>query len=217
MPVSDAIFAASFRSAAPSARAIAPEPTITIGRLASFRTFRESVAAVGDRLQRVDAGAELLDRIGQIDRRTDIGDLQRAGQPCLADARIQHRRFPARIAADQQDRIRRFDTGDGRVEQIGLARTAELRAVLAAIQIGDAERRHQILERLDLFGGGQIADDGGHLLRLGRRHARGDRGERFAPRRGLQLAVLADIGPVETLAHQAVTGMARLVAKSIPR
>ena len=84
----------------------------------------EGMAAVGDGFQHADIGAQLLDRIGEIDRRADIGDLQRAGQPRLADAGIQHRRIPARIGAHQQNGVGRFHARDGGVEQIGLARAA---------------------------------------------------------------------------------------------
>ena len=68
MPVSAAILAASFRIAAPSARASAPAPRIIIGRLASFSTCAKAWLPLAIGFEHGDVGAQLLDRIGQIDR-----------------------------------------------------------------------------------------------------------------------------------------------------
>jgi hypothetical protein len=83
----------------------------------------------------------------------------------LADAGVQYRRFEARIAADQQDRVGLVDAADAGIEDVAAARTGlELAAVLAAIDVGRAKRCHQILERDHRFGIALIAGDGGDLL-----------------------------------------------------
>ena len=59
--------------------------------------------------------AEPFDLIGEIHLRPDREHL--CPDPHrLPDARVDEARFPARVGPDQQDRIRRFDAGDGRVE-----------------------------------------------------------------------------------------------------
>ena len=165
MPVSTAILAASFRMAAPSVRATTPAPRTIIGRLASLSTLAKSWLPLAICSSAAMSVPSCSHRIGQIHGRPDIGDLHAAGQPGLADAGIQHRRFPARIGADQQDGVGRFDAGDGRIEQIGLARARRSFAPSwRQSRLVTPSAVHQILQRLDLFGRGQVADNGGHAF-----------------------------------------------------
>jgi hypothetical protein len=119
----------------------------------------------GNFLQHAGARAQLLHRIGQRVCHAGIGDFQIVVQPRLADARVQHRRFPARIGADQQQRVRCFDALECRVEEIGLTRSGrQLRAILPAIEVGNPEAAQQILQRFDLFRRGKVTSDGRNLL-----------------------------------------------------
>ena len=64
------------------------------------------------------AGAEMGQMVGQVGFRPDQTDLRARLDMGLADARVQHRRFPARIGADQQDGVRFLDPGDLAVEDV---------------------------------------------------------------------------------------------------
>src|SRR3546814_15347064 len=59
----------------------------------------------------------------------------RAGLDRLADPGVDQRRFPARVGADEQDRLRGLETRDGGVEAIGGGRR---HVVERAVQIGRA-------------------------------------------------------------------------------
>ena len=76
----------------------------------------QRVAELAEIAQRSRTGAQVLVVVGEIRRFADDADV-RAAQPSLADARVQHRRFEARVRADQQDRVGFVDAGDGRVEE----------------------------------------------------------------------------------------------------
>ena len=92
------------------------------------------------------------------------------------------------LAPISSNRVGGFDAGNGRVEQIGLARAVcNFAPSWRHSRLATPKRAHQILQRLDFLRRRQIADDGGHLVRLRRVHARGDRGERFGPARGLRV------------------------------
>ena len=110
--------------------------------LGLLQRLRRSAVAVGQIAQRLGAGAEMLVVVGQVGRVADHADRQIAGAPALADAGVEHRRFEARIGADDQDRVGLLDAGDGRVEEVAGAaeRRVERRAVLAAVDVRRAER-----------------------------------------------------------------------------
>ena len=134
-----------------------------------------------------------------------------AVQVALADARVQHRRFEARIGADQQDRIGLVDAADAGVEDVAAARAVEHGAVLAAVDVGRAEARHQVLQRHHRFGVALIAGDGRDLAALELAQLLGDGREGLVPGRLDELAGLAHIRPVEPLVAQAVDGVTGLV------
>ena len=149
--------------------------------------------AVGDLGERLGARAEIVIGISEIDLGADQADgnfrLGLTGP--LENAGVEHRRFEARIGADQQNCIGLVDTFDGRVEQIDRAalRRIEFRAVLAAIDIGRAERVGEQLQREHLLGGGEVA---GNRRKAGAVEALqffGDDAERLVPACGLELAV----------------------------
>ena len=102
------------------------------------------------------------------------------------------------------------------VEAVEIApRGIELRAVLPAVEVGRAERGHQVLQRQHALGIAQIAGDGADALA---RHAaaaspRSRRTPR--PRSPAQLAVAAHPGPVEPAALQPVDREARLVGQPL--
>ena len=137
------------------------------GRSALLQRFGERVLPGRDLGQRLGAGAEILVRIGQVGPLADQPDREIAHAPALADAGVEHRRFPARIGADDEQRVGLLDAGDGGVEQIARPAPAriERRAVLPAIDVRDAEPRHQVLEREHLLDRGEIAGDGADALR----------------------------------------------------
>jgi hypothetical protein len=74
------------------------------------------MAAARDLEQRVRADPERLGRIGKVELRPDRAHAQGAGQPPLAQTRIDQRRFPTRVGADQEACIRLLDPGDRSVE-----------------------------------------------------------------------------------------------------
>src|SRR5262249_51960334 len=113
---------------------------------------------------------------------------------------------------DQQDRVRLIDAPDAGIEDIAAARAGlELATILAAIDVGRAQRRHQVLQRDHRFGIALVTDDGGDLLAVHALELGGDGAERLVPGGFAQLAGLADIRPVEALVAQAVDRVARLV------
>ncbi len=76
--------------------------------------------------ERLRPGAQMIVRVGEIEpaaRSTPTA--KPPAQPALADARVDHRRFPARVGADQQTGIGLLDAGDGGVEEIAGARCAD--------------------------------------------------------------------------------------------
>src|SRR5438876_9746003 len=101
--------------------------------------------AVGDLIDKVRARAQLLDREGQFERRSDGRYLEAAGEMALAQPGIDQRRLPARVRPDEQAGIGLLDAGDRGIEDVaGTARRVEPGAILPAIEIGRAERRHQL-------------------------------------------------------------------------
>ncbi len=191
-----------------------PDHDHRLGRLA--QRFQEGMVAVGQVFERVRPRAEISVFEGEIGARPDDADRELAGKPALADAGIEHRRFHARIGADEQQRVGLVDSGDRAVEQPAGARLGiELGAVLAAIEMGRAERRQQFLERQHRFAIGLIAGDRGHLGAANAAHALGDGGERLVPARRHEFAIAAHIGCVEALALQAVDDCARLVGNPL--
>ena len=95
----------------------------------------------------------MLSAIGQIQStRPDNAHRETPLRPALANARIQNRRFFARISADDQQRIGFFNAGNASVEAIEIRPAAiNRRAIFAAVQIGAAISRHQILKRQHAF------------------------------------------------------------------
>ena len=90
-----------------------------IGFFASRQHLGEIVRAVVQRGQQRRRGAELVTRVGQVGlgRRSGRSACAFASQR-LADARVQHRRFLARIGAHDQDRVGLLDPGDRGVEAV---------------------------------------------------------------------------------------------------
>ena len=91
-------------TAAPSAAARAPWPTMIAGFLAAFKRLGE-VALPWRGPPARPGRAQVVVVVGQVGLLADDADSQRAGQPALADAGVQHRRFEARIGPDQQDGV----------------------------------------------------------------------------------------------------------------
>ncbi len=103
------------------------------------------------RSQSVQHGAVIaqhLDGKCQVEGGPDRRDPETALEIALAQPRIDERRLPARVGADQQTGIRVFDAGNCRVEQIcGAAPRVEPGAVLAAIEARRAEAGEKLLQR----------------------------------------------------------------------
>ena len=104
------------------------------------------------------------------------------------------------------------------VEEIGRPAPLriERRAVLTAVEIGDAEPRHQILERENFLDRGKIADDGADArcgcaaLTLAAMASNASRQDA-----GTSRPVLANIGLVEALRAQPVDHVAGLVGNPL--
>ena len=171
-------------------------------------------AVAPDIRQRFGAGAEIIVGVGERRLGADKADRKTLGDaPAFADAGVEHRRVTARIGADQQQRVGMIDAGDGRIEQITGAAPfrIEQSAILPAIDIGDAEPGHQILERENLFDGCEIASQSPDPLGIGARHLRGDSGECLTPARRPQLPAGAHVRLIEPLRAQAVDHVPGLV------
>lgn len=111
-------------------------------------------------LQHLGIGAEIVHRIGQVDLGTNRPHLETATQIALAQARIDQRRFPTRIGADQQAGVCLLDPCDRGVEQVSGA-VARLKPgpVLAAVDVRRSERGHEVLERHHRLAIDHVADD----------------------------------------------------------
>src|SRR5262249_14764543 len=136
-----------------------------------------------------------------------------AQAPALADARVENGGFLARVRTDDEQSIGLLDAGDAGVEQVGGAAEGRIErgAVLAAIDMGAAEPRHQILEGENLSRSREVADDGADARGRHRLALAGNRRERDRPRRRAQTPVFTDVRRVEALGAQAVDDLARLV------
>ena len=113
-PTSRASAAAAARIAAPSGRASAPGADDDQRALGRLQRLGEAVPAGGELGQGLGAGAEIVVGVGQVDRLADQADRQRRHAPALADAHVEEGGLEARVGADDQDRVRLLDAGDGR-------------------------------------------------------------------------------------------------------
>ena len=152
------------RAVGPRQRARADEDQRPLGLL---ERVGEAMPAGGDIGQRLRPGAEIVIGVGEIGLLADQADRKIARAPALADAGVEHGRFPARIGADDEQRVGLLDAGDGGVEEVGRPAPGRIErgAILAAVDVGDAEPRHQILEREHLLDRGEIAGDGADAAR----------------------------------------------------
>ena len=182
-----------------------------------LQDLAELMRAARDIRQRLRPRAEIVVGIGEIDPLADHADRDGAAAPALADAAVEHGRFPPRIAADNQQCIGFLDAGNGRVEEVARPPPfgIERGTILAAVEIGDSEPRHQILERESLLDRGKITDDGADAGRVGLLDFRGDGVECIPPRGRIELSVLANVGLVETLGAQAVDDVTGLVGNPL--
>ena len=172
----------------------------------------EIMAAAGDPFQDFDAIAQMVVFVGQIVPRPNDADGEISLDPALSDPGVQNRGLAPGIGADQQARIGVFDAGDGGIEQVAhAAGRVQPGAVLAAIGMGRAQHRHQVLQRHHRFTVREIAGDGGDAVALDALEAFANGGEGLGPGDRLEPAVPAHVRPVQTLEHQPITGEAGLV------
>mmetsp|Transcript_23890 Transcript_23890/g.55422 ORF Transcript_23890/g.55422 Transcript_23890/m.55422 type:complete len:253 (+) Transcript_23890:1465-2223(+) len=127
----------------------------------------------------------------------------------LAYPRVDKRRLDPWVGADEQQRVRLLDAGDGRVEDVvGSQIGGERRR---AVRRRRAERIEEVFrtnEGLDIDERpGETTDP----LRRGRRNGRGGGGERLLPGDSHQHALLAQERSVEALPLQTIDGVTGLV------
>ncbi len=203
-----------FRSVRSRQRALPDQNDRPLGRGQSLAEFPRTIGEPG---QRIGTRAEVLVGIGEVHPLADETDWEAALTPALADARVQHRRLVTRIGADDQQRVGRLDPRDGGVEDVARAteRRIELAALLPAIEIADAHRRHQLAQREDFLDAGEVTGNGADPLRLGRLGPLGDRRECLAPGRPCQPAIAPHVRPVEPLASEAIPYEAALVGNPL--
>src|SRR4051794_11242927 len=120
----------------------------------------------------------------------DDSDGRIANAPSLPDASIEHRRLEPWIGADEEDRVGLVDAADAGIEQIAgaAAPLAQGRAILAAVEVHDAETGHQLLKREHLLHGGEVADDDADALGRGCLEFLGNPLESFSPQGRPELA-----------------------------
>ena len=133
--------------------------------------------------------------------------------PALAQARVDERRLPARVGADQQAGVGLLDAGDRRVEQIaGAARGIEPGAVLAAVDVRASRAAAASSRTSTIVSQSTRSPTMNATLRPSTPSSRvADRGERLAPVGRAQLAVPLDHRHVEAAPLQPVIGEAALV------
>jgi len=132
--------------------------------------------------------------------------------PALAQARVEDRRLPARVGADQEAGVGVLDSGDGGVEQIaGAPRRVDPGPVLAAIEMGRAQRPHQILERHHRLGIDQVPGERRDPVARQPLEPGGDRVEGLIPACRFKAVATANIGRVQALAREPVAGEARFI------
>jgi hypothetical protein len=123
------------------------------GPLGLLQSLKKGMLAIGNVGERLGPGAQVLAGIGERRQLTDEAHRELGRAPALADARVQHRRLAPRISADDKERARLLDAGDGGVEKVRAAAELgiDLRPVLAAVDVRRAKARHQIGEGERLF------------------------------------------------------------------
>ena len=157
--------------------------------------------------QRRAPGAGMGHVIGQVRRRSH----QRhncAQRPGLADARVQNRRFQARVGADQDNGLGRVDILDPRGADIGRPVAGGQLCPIYPRLDRAAQPFDQLLQREGRLDRHQIAHQSGNGLAL---HRRCRRCQRLGPGHRLQLARHAQVRPVQPLAAQPVPDKAGLV------
>ncbi len=99
----------------PGERALTDDDQRALGR---GNDAGKAQLAGGELGERIGTGAEMLVGIGEVDPLADQPDLEVALAPPPADAGVEHRRFAARIGADDENGVGAIDAGDARVEQV---------------------------------------------------------------------------------------------------
>src|SRR4029078_10047550 len=104
--------------------------------LRSLERLRE--LAVAERGQALPTRAKIIIAICKVGFFADEADREIAGAPALADARVEDGSLPAGFLSDDQQRVRLFDPGNGRVEQVRRTTPFRIdrRAILTRIDIG---------------------------------------------------------------------------------
>ncbi len=158
--------------------------------------------------------ANPLDRHRQVDFGPDRKDLA-ALLGNLPQAGRHQRRFPSRVAADQQDRVGLLDSGDGRVEVHG-RKIADviIEAGLATFEKLRPQLLQQGLGRVHRLRVEEVAGDRRDLA-SGSFQLLGENPERLVPPRFAELAAFADPRPVEPVADQSIRVVAGLVANPL--
>ena len=166
----------------------------------------------GQIAQRVRTRTEIIVAVGQVGLGANHTNLQLAAPPALADARVENGCLLARVRANDKKRVRLFNPRDAWIKYVGGATGLWLKRVAALHrQVDRAVLRQQILQCKHLLDRGEIARDSSNPFAVGKSGLCGNSGERFAPCRGAQRAVLPDVGAVEPLGAQTVDNMAGLV------
>ncbi len=157
--------------------------------------------------QFITSRAEMCIIICQINSFADQANL-RTSEPCLADTRIQNRRLIARVGSHQHHKLGAINVFDRCSADIGRAISGrQLRAVRPALNAPTHAFDH-LLERKRRFDRRQITHEASNSLTF---HRGGGSCKRLPPARLAQLAVLTNVGCIQTLAPQSVPNKARLV------
>ena len=168
---------------------------------------------VGEGGERFRPGAEVVVFVGEVGHFADEPGQHAAPEPALTNARVEHRRFVARIRTDDEDRVGLVDSRDRRIEDVGRAAEfrMELRTILATVDVGRAEPGEQRLQREHFLDRRQIADDCADPGRRCRLDLASDRGESLRPARRLERASDTHVRAVEPLRLEPVDDVPRLV------
>ena len=162
-------------------------------------------------LKRCAVGANVGVIVGQIDSFTNQTN-SCATQPRFADTGVQNWRFNTWVGADHENVVSVIDVFDQRGADIsGTVTSRQTRLVGTRLNLA-AQTFDQGFEAECGFDVRQIANQTSDFLAL---HRRSNSGQSFVPASFAQLAVLADIRRVQTLAAQAVPNVTRLIGNPL--
>ena len=182
------------------------------GLIRCLQDLAKIMLARGNGPECLRSRAQMLRAVGEVHILPNDTDGEAAFGPARAQPGIDDGGFRPWIGADDETGIGLIDPGDGGIEKIrGPGAAIDLGAVLAAIDIGGPQRRHQVLQCRHGLAIGEIPGNGRNGGALHSLQPTSDGGEGFIPAGFREFAVTANIGPIQPLTLEPVIGEAGFV------